>query len=256
MSRAASEVILPNSASAPTIAIDVGFGLRVFKTSKNAFGIACPEPAAEVGGDPPRAPVDVEHRPGHGVQLTQQRGPMPAQHTPDSRGLQVELARDEHPAAACEVTHDPHPRLHARRRPARMGTGDARTVHQPRGTVLAEPAPPSPGRGTRDPHLRRDMRDRTPRSDALDHDQPASRSQPGISVRHERPPCDRAEELDSSNSTPEVSPTSTTIRVSTASAGPHRAQATGTDAASAHRATERNEPVRAAGPAAGTGGRN
>jgi hypothetical protein len=37
-------------------------------------------------------------------------------------------------------------------------------------------------------------------------------------VRHERPPCERVEELDSSNSTPEVSPTSTTILVSTSSA--------------------------------------
>ena len=34
-----------------------------------------------------------------------------------------------------------------------------------------------------------DMRDRTPRLDALNHDQPAGRSQPGISVRQERPPC-------------------------------------------------------------------
>lgn len=33
----------------------------------------------------------------------------------------------------------------------------------------------------------------------------------------ERPPCERVEELDSSNSTPEASPTSTTIRVSTSS---------------------------------------
>jgi hypothetical protein len=45
--------------------------------------------------------------------------------------------------------------------------------------------------------------------------QPAGRSQPGISVGHEKPPCVRAAELDSSNSTPEASPTSTTIRVST-----------------------------------------
>ena len=92
---------------------------------------------------------------------------------------------------------------------------NAGTVHQACGTVFAEPAPPPPRGRARDPHLRRDMRDRTPRLDALNHDQPAGWSQPGISVGHERPPCERAGELDSSNSTTEVSPTSTTIRVST-----------------------------------------
>ena len=54
-----------------------------------------------------------------------------------------------------------------------------------------EPTPPPPRGRAGDPHLRRDVRDRTPRPDALDHDQPAGRSQPGVSVGHERPPWTR-----------------------------------------------------------------
>src|SRR4051812_7314241 len=102
----------------------------------------------------------------------------------------------------------------------RMGVSHAGAILQPCDTEFPEPPPPPPSRGPRDAHLRRNVRDRTARLDALDHDQPAGRSQPGINVRQERPPCVRAEELDSSNSTPEVSPTSTTIWVSTASPRP------------------------------------
>src|SRR5699024_10529100 len=143
---------------------------------------------------------------------------MAAQHPPHGRGLQAEAVRDEHRTATGEMTHDPHPGLHARPRLARMRVGDAGTILQTRRAVFPEPPPPPPRGRAGDAHLRRDMRDGTPRLDALNHDQPAGRSQPGVSVGHEKPPCVRAAELDSSNSTPEASPTSTTIRVSTSSA--------------------------------------
>lgn len=69
----------------------------------------------------------------------------------------------------------------------------------PRHGTDATTAMPSRGRCPSQPrHAQRHAR-----LDALNHDQPAGRSQPGISVRHESPPCVRAEELDSSNSTPE-----------------------------------------------------
>ena len=101
-----------------------------------------------------------------------------------------------------------------------MRVSDARVVDEARRPLLTESSPPPPRSRARDAHLRRDMRDRTPRTNELNHDQPAGRSQPGITVRHERPPWVRAEELDSSNSTPEVPHKSTTIRVSTARACP------------------------------------
>ena len=61
-------------------------------------------------------------------------------------GEQAELARDKHRAAAGQMTHDPHPRLHAYRRPARVRVRDAETVDQTRPAVLAEPSPPPPRR--------------------------------------------------------------------------------------------------------------
>src|SRR5690606_28540419 len=150
-------------------------------------------------GPPSRA----DHGPRDRVHLAQQRDVVAAKYPPDGGGLQTELACDEHWAAAGELPHDPHSRLRAYRGPVRVGVGDAGTVDQPGRTVLPESAPPAPRGRARDAHLCGHVRDRTPRLDALDHDQPAGRSQPGISVGHEKPPCVRAAELDSSNSTPE-----------------------------------------------------
>ena len=92
----------------------------------------------------------------------------------------------------------------------------ARAVDQPRAALGLEPAPPPPRGRARDTHLRRDMRDRATSSDPPHHDQPAGRSQPGISVGHERPPLARAGFLDSSHSTRRSLATSTTVLVSTA----------------------------------------
>ena len=116
-----------------------------------------------------------------------------------------------------QFPQDPHPRLHARRGPVRVRPSDAGAILKPRGALLLISAPPPLCRGPGDTHLGSHMRDRTARTDALHHDQPTRRCQTGISVRHARPPWSRGN-LDTSNSTPEVSPMSTTIRVSTPSA--------------------------------------
>ena len=128
-----------------------------------------------------------DQRPGAGVMATQ--------HPTNHGRVHPQSGADEDRTATGQFTHDPHSRLLARPGLVRMGASDTGTVLQPRDTRLPEPPPPPPRRRARETHLRRDMRDRTPRLDALDHDQPAGRSQPGISVRQERPPCVRAEEL-------------------------------------------------------------
>ena len=166
------------------------------------------------------APRCLDHDTGNRVEVPEQWNMMATQHPTNHGRMHPQSGADEDRTATGQFTHDPHSRLLARPGLVRMGASDTGTVMQPRDTRLPEPPPPPPRRRAGETHLRRDMRDRTPRLDALDHDQPAGRSQPGISVRQERPPCVRAEELDSSNSTPEVSPTSTTIRVSTASVYP------------------------------------
>lgn len=162
-----------------------------------------------------RAPERANHPTGHRVQFAQQRCTVPGQDPTHGRRGQAQPAADEHRTAVGQGPHDPHPRFHARRSAMRMRTCHAGPVDQACPPELFEPPPPPPCGRAGHAHLSRDVRDRTARRDPTNHDQPASWSQPGVSVRQERPPCTRARNLDSSNSTPEVSPTSTTIRVST-----------------------------------------
>src|SRR3954453_4371705 len=85
----------------------------------------------------------------------------------------------------------------------RCGPGAAGPIDESGLSFRPPPAPPLVSARPGDTHLRGHVRRWAPGGDPLDQDQPPSRSQPSISVGHERPP--RSEWMPSDSSTdPEV----------------------------------------------------
>lgn len=129
--------------------------------------------------------VAADDLPGGPVHEGQAVQAMPDQDAVDGRDGQAQDRADAARAQLALLPQTADLRLSHCRSPVRRRAGSAGTVVQA-GLALCSPsAQPLVGRGPRDAHLGRDMRDRTAGTDTLDQQSPAVNSQPGITVGHE-----------------------------------------------------------------------
>ena len=105
----------------------------------------------------------------------------------DRRGGHAENASNAGRAELVTPTELLDLTLHCTRRLMRTGLRSAGTVLESRPSFTTEPLPPLVGGGTRDPHLRGDVGDRTAALDPLDERVSTSRRQLRVTVHQSLP---------------------------------------------------------------------